>query len=350
MSYLRTPGKTSHLSQTPTRSTGKRSRAQYLSPNASPITSKARTPKRQKKSPYTISSLKKLLSPNRDQKKQIRPSANNLSLFSPKYLDTTNHSDENVSFLPPASPLKGNQKLNDNQVKRSVKSIRESVWETVEDEMDGFLFMKYAPLLPANYFKNKPSALPPQSKENEGKLCLVLDLDETLVHCSVDKPTSDYDAKFPVEFGDMTYNVFMKKRPYFKQFLEAVSAQFEVVIYTASQQCYADKLLDLVDRDNKLIHHRLFRHHCVNVEGNYVKDLRVLGRDLNKTVIIDNSPPAFTYQVDNGIPIISWYDQEDDTELMKVIPVLQKLDTLHDVRPAIKKYFSMKKLIKSVRM
>ena len=306
------------------------------------------------KSPVNaVKKLSKLLSRFNDatNKHEVISTSSNLSLFSPKYLDTTNHhDDENVSFCPPASPLKGKQKLNDKECERSVRSIKESVWSTLEDEIDGFLFMKYAPTLPANYFNNKQPVLPPQSEEHAGKLCLVLDLDETLVHCNVDKPTSKYDAKFPVEFGDITYNVFMKKRPYFKQFLESVSHSFEVVIYTASQHCYADKLLDLVDRDNKLIHHRLFRHHCINVEGNYVKDLRVLGRDLSKTVIIDNSPPAFTYQIDNGIPIISWYDEEDDTELLKMIPVLEKLDSLADVRPAIKKYFQMRKLVKKVRM
>lgn len=280
----------------------------------------------------------------------VEQSSKDKALFSPKYLDTSIHDEDGIGInplqSPPASPMKKREAL-DEECEASVRSIKQSVWSSVAEEMDGFLFMKYAPPLPADYFNGKQAVLPASKYPN--RFTLVLDLDETLVHCSIDK-VEECDMIFPVVFGGDSFKVYMKKRPFFKEFLAEVSKTFEVVLFTASQQCYADKLLNLVDPEKKWVHHRLFRQHCIQVDGNFVKDLRVLGRDLRKTMIIDNSPPAFTHQVNNGIPIVSWYNDQSDDELLKMIPLLNKLKTLDDVRPAIKKYFQIKKLLKSIRM
>ncbi|KAL6877030.1 HAD-like domain-containing protein [Trichoderma novae-zelandiae] len=165
--------------------------------------------------------------------------------------------------------------------------------------------------------------LPPITPELKGRKCLVLDLDETLVHSSF-KILHQADFTIPVEIEGNYHNVYVIKRPGVDEFMKRVGELYEVVVFTASVSKYGDPLLDQLDIHN-VVHHRLFRESCYNHQGNYVKDLSQVGRDLKDTIIIDNSPTSYIFHPQHAVPISSWFSDAHDNELLDLIPVLEDL-------------------------
>lgn len=51
--------------------------------------------------------------------------------------------------------------------------------------------------------------------------------------------------------------------------------------------------------------------------------------------IIDNSPLSYAFQPENGMPILSWYDDRTDLKLIELIPALKLLSQVPDVRPVL---------------
>jgi len=166
-----------------------------------------------------------------------------------------------------------------------------------------------------------------------GRKTLVLDLDETLVHSSF-KPIPNPDFVIPVEIEGQVHKVYVVKRPGVDQFLKEMGEHYEVVVFTASVSKYADPVLDLLDT-HRVIRARLFRESCTNYKGNYVKDLTRLGRNIKDALIIDNSPSSFLFQPENAIPCETWFDDENDRELLDFIPLIQGFSRVDDVRVAI---------------
>ena len=113
------------------------------------------------------------------------------------------------------------------------------------------------------------------------------------MHSSLE-PCHDADFTFPVHFNLREHTIYVRCRPYLKDFMERVAGLFEIIIFTASQSIYAEQLLNILDPKRRLFRHRVYRESCVYVDGNYLKDLSILGRDLAHVIIIDNSPQVMS--------------------------------------------------------
>jgi RNA polymerase II subunit A small phosphatase-like protein len=155
------------------------------------------------------------------------------------------------------------------------------------------------------------------------KSCMVLDLDETLIHRSL-KPITKYDFVLNVKQNNNTYRVYVRKRPGVDYFLKEMSKYYELVVFTAGMEEYANVVLNKLDPTG-LISYRLYRQHCTRQNKFFVKDLNLLGRPLEKTHIIDNNPSAYMMHHSWAIPITSWYEDPHDSELIDMIPFLQNL-------------------------
>ena len=179
---------------------------------------------------------------------------------------------------------------------------------------------------------------------NYNKKMLILDLDETLVH-SCFKPVDNMnnnlqrpDMLLKIKFHSKYHDVFVYKRPFVEEFLEKMSKYYNLIIFTASVQEYADPLLDQLDK-NRFIKLRYYRNSCLlDKNGKFIKNLLTIYNDLKDVILLDNNPISYSYNKSNGLPIITWHFDKKDRELLKVIPILEFLSTVNDIRNYIPRF------------
>ncbi|XP_071395842.1 CTD small phosphatase-like protein 2 [Centroberyx affinis] len=201
-----------------------------------------------------------------------------------------------------------------------------------EDVFSPFTFIKNIPSQ-----QSKPSLrdIPPKTRSTP-EATLVLDLDETLMFSSLNV-IEEAEYTFHTSFQDHQYKVYMILRPHVKEFLQSMAKIYEMFVYTSAKKQYAEKILDVLDPRRKLFRHRLYQEDCSCVLGHYVKDLGVLGRDPAKTVVLDNAPHTYPYHLMNTIPIKSWSGAQEDRELQRLVPYLEKLSAAEDFRELLKR-------------
>jgi Dullard-like phosphatase family protein len=136
-------------------------------------------------------------------------------------------------------------------------------------------------------------------------------------------------------------------RPYWKDALNLIKEKYNIIIFTASHQSYANAVLDFMDPKKEFTKYRLYRNDCVltNLDGVkfYIKDLSIFDKyyNLKDIVLIDNSVLSFAYHLYNGIPIVPYYEGDKDSFLYIVGLYLDHIYKAKDLREANKKLINL---------
>ena len=124
------------------------------------------------------------------------------------------------------------------------------------------------------------SLIGPQSQEDYGKYSIVLDLDETLV----------YARQGPV-----------RARPGAQQFLRSLGRSCEAIIWTAGESGYAQNAVRQIDT-NRVVKHSVYRDsRWFGSDKSGTKNLRMLGRDMNRSLLVENTPDCIRDNQENSI-------------------------------------------------
>ncbi|CAG9327835.1 unnamed protein product [Blepharisma stoltei] len=288
---------------------------------------------------FSATSSKKKISQSISTSSLSQTGSNDPYRGSPKTADNKNVLAQMITQVKTSETPKGSAELSPEDLQKRADAIyKEHLFQTFQ----ALKFVRTMPPVDQNQLQQKRINLPKRGAYLNKKT-LIFDLDETLVHCCEDLTTSNPDVILPITFPNgEVINAGVNIRPFAREVLVEANKDFEVIVFTASHQCYADVVLDYLDPTRELIHHRLYRDNCIMSQGIYIKDLRVLAnRRLQDIVIIDNAAYSFGYQIDNGIPIISWHDDRYDKELFNLSDYIKVLAKVPDIREVNRKTFRL---------
>jgi hypothetical protein len=146
--------------------------------------------------------------------------------------------------------------------------------------------------------------------QHRGAVCVVFDLDETL--CNNRRPGKALLRPHTMELLHHLHS--LRNDP-------NVNCYVEIVLWTASMECVARPVVERIDPTGTLFQHRIYRDRRWYKETGYTKDLKRLGREMQHTVIIENSPASVHLNRKHSI-LVKDFVSGQDTDLVVVKEVL----------------------------
>jgi len=130
------------------------------------------------------------------------------------------------------------------------------------------------------------------------------------------------------------------KRPGLTEFLNKMSQMYEIVIFSDEDTQFTYQLAESIDPKHRFFSGRLGRECLCYRNGELIKDLSYLNRDMRNLIIIEKNPAKVKYQPDNAIILPEYKGDTEDKALQELIPFLEHLvkDRVSDVRKEIDNY------------
>jgi RNA polymerase II subunit A small phosphatase-like protein len=198
------------------------------------------------------------------------------------------------------------------------------------------------------------SLLGPQSSKDQGRMTVVLDLDETLCHVFHPEDASGFqyqpDIKEDaiIDFKSEKTLLFIYKRPNLDKFLDYLDTHFEPILWSSGVKEYVDKVADVIDPKG-IFRHRLYQEHCDYErpfgfpQYEFVKDIRKLRNDVSRVVVVEDDWHGMFKNPDNFLHLDKFEAWYQDNMLEKDIPkILNEIKELKDVRPFLRAKFMFK--------
>ena len=166
----------------------------------------------------------------------------------------------------------------------------------------------------------------------ENKKLVIFELESTLISC--------LDESLPNKINN---DKRISIRPHLKSSLDLIKKYYNIVIYSSNNKNYVDKILDLLDPEHNYFNYRLYKEHCfqfkINNKTYFTKNLNIFKNicSLKDIIIVDCSVLGFGFFLENGIPIIPYYDSKEDVELKILSYYLASISSNNDIREALKR-------------
>ena len=152
-----------------------------------------------------------------------------------------------------------------------------------------------------NFYESDIETKIPFIKEKSNKkYCLIFNLNETIIH------------NMNLPFGEYFF-----VRPGLFDLINKIHDMYEIIIFASEEKKVVYDIINKIDNKN-FIDYILYKNHCIYEDGNIIKKLELIGRDMKKIIYVDNSEISAKYNKKNLYKISSWYNNIFDEELIKL--------------------------------